>query len=295
MKRIALKIDVDTCRGTLVGVPFLLELLPRLGASATFFFSLGPDCSGREARQSSPCRYYDFSARLDGLILPAPDIGTRAADIMRQARDAGFEVAIHAWNRVLWEDKVLSADNPWIEVEMTHAWRRFEAIFGQPATAHGAAGWRMSRHALRLTQRLGFGYASDCRGKYPFFPVIDGEIVRCPQVPTTLPTLDELLLTGAASAEQAVERILELSARIRGDHVFTLRAELEGIRFRSAFELLLAEWQQRGHQLIALRDVLAARNIAQLPRHAVVFAGVPGRTGPRLLQGKSFLEGERDQ
>jgi undecaprenyl phosphate-alpha-L-ara4FN deformylase len=51
----------------------------------------------------------------------------------------------------------------------------------------------MNRHALRLTQRLGFCYASDCRGKFPFIPVIDGEIVLCPQLPTTLPTLDELL------------------------------------------------------------------------------------------------------
>ena len=29
MKRIALKIDVDTCRGTLFGVPTLIELLQR--------------------------------------------------------------------------------------------------------------------------------------------------------------------------------------------------------------------------------------------------------------------------
>jgi hypothetical protein len=52
MKRIALKIDVDTCRGTLFGVPALIELLQRHEASGSFFFSLGPDTSGREARRS---------------------------------------------------------------------------------------------------------------------------------------------------------------------------------------------------------------------------------------------------
>ncbi len=290
MKRIALKIDVDTCRGTLVGVPALIDLLQRHAASATFFFALGPDCSGREAHKSSPSRHYDLATRLSGLLLPAPDIGARAADRMRQTQAAGFEVAVHAWNRVLWERRVLSADNAWVEAEMAQAWRRFEAIFGAPPLAHGAAGWRMNRHALRLTQRMGLCYASDCRGKYPFFPVIDGEIVRCPQIPTTLPTIDELLLLGAASADQAVEQVLEASTTISGDHVFTLRAELEGITFSDAFERLLVTWQERGHRLVALRDLLAARNVAQLPRHTVAFAEIAGRTGPRMLQGRAFLE-----
>ena len=289
MKRIALKIDVDTCRGTLAGVPALVELLSRHGASGTFFFALGPDYSGREARRSSLIRHYDLGTRLCGLILPAPDIGARGADSMRQARDAGFEVAIHAWNRVLWENRALTADNPWIEAEMAQSWRRFETVFDEPPHAHGAPGWRMNRHALRLTQRLGLCYASDCRGKYPFFPVIDGEIVRCPQIPTTLPTLDELLV-GGASADQASERILELSASVRGDHVFTLRAELEGMKYHSAFERLLVQWTSRGDQLVALRDLLLSRNIAQLPRHTVVFAEIPGREGPRMGQGRVFLE-----
>ena len=40
MARIALKVDVDTLRGTLEGVPRLVELLKRRGAGATFLFSL---------------------------------------------------------------------------------------------------------------------------------------------------------------------------------------------------------------------------------------------------------------
>ena len=44
---IALKVDVDTLRGTREGVPRLLALLKRVGAGATFFFSLGPDHTGR--------------------------------------------------------------------------------------------------------------------------------------------------------------------------------------------------------------------------------------------------------
>ena len=51
MARLALKIDVDTWRGTREGVPRLLEVLSRRGAQATFLFSLGPDRTGRAIRR----------------------------------------------------------------------------------------------------------------------------------------------------------------------------------------------------------------------------------------------------
>ena len=38
--KLALKIDVDTYRGTREGVPRLLEMLKKHGAGATFLFSL---------------------------------------------------------------------------------------------------------------------------------------------------------------------------------------------------------------------------------------------------------------
>ena len=44
---LALKIDVDTLRGTREGVPNLVVLLKKYGADATFLFSLGPDHTGR--------------------------------------------------------------------------------------------------------------------------------------------------------------------------------------------------------------------------------------------------------
>nr|MBP8163605.1 polysaccharide deacetylase family protein [Propionivibrio sp.] len=228
MNRIALKIDVDTYKGTLHGVPALIELLQRYDAGATFFFSLGPDQSGCETRTTSLSRYYDLRTRLYGRIFPSPNIGVRCAEIMQQVGSAGFEVGIHAWNRVLWEKSIQQAENPWVEGEIAKACIRFEELFGGVPRVHAAAGWRMNRHALRLTQRLGFSYASDCRGSHPFIPVIDGEIIGCPQIPTTLPTLDELLvLEPKYSVDQAVDRIAQLSRAISGDHVFTLRAELE--------------------------------------------------------------------
>ncbi len=51
MRLLALKIDVDTYRGTRVGIPALVEALQRHGANATFLWSLGPDHTGRAIKR----------------------------------------------------------------------------------------------------------------------------------------------------------------------------------------------------------------------------------------------------
>ena len=53
MKVISLKIDVDTERGTRIGVVNLLELFSRLGIQATFLYSFGPDNTGRALKRIS--------------------------------------------------------------------------------------------------------------------------------------------------------------------------------------------------------------------------------------------------
>lgn len=289
MKRIALKVDVGTYQGTRTGVPRLVDCLRQHGARATFFFSFGPDQSGRESARESLKRYYNPTTRLYGRMLPAPDIGRLCRTIMTDARDAGFETGIHAWNRARWENAGLNAEPALVEEEMHHAVRRHEEVFGGPSLGFAAPGWRMSRHALRLTQRLGFSYASDCRGSYPFLPVIDGELVTCIQIPTTLPTLDEVMtLDAGLTPEQAVERIFQLSRAIPGDHVFTLRAELEGGRFIGAFEALLDRWSNGGYNLVALTDLRATLEPETLPRCSIETGTLPGRPGNRLIQGKTF-------
>ena len=293
MKRIALKIDVDTLHGTRVGVPALIKQLEQHQAQATFFLTLGPDRSGCQPRVTSLKRFYNLKTRLYGRLLPSPEIGKRATEAIEQLRASGHEIGVRAWNRVAWEEDIGDATSAWVETEMKRADTQFEALFAARPSASAAAGWKSSRQALRLTQRMGYRYASDCRGNHPFIPVIDGEIVACPQLPTTLPTLDEvLILDPGLSAEAAAERILQLSQVIPGDHVFTLRAELEGIAFAPAFEKLLSGWKATGYDLVALRDLRAELDIGELPRHTIQFTEIPGRPGLRMSQGPAFpLEG----
>lgn len=294
--KLALKVDVDTFRGTRDGVPRLVELLRRHGAGATFLFSLGPDHTGRAIRRAlrpgflgkvkrtSVLEHYGLRTLLYGTLLPGPDIGRECAARMRAARDAGFEVGIHCWDHVRWQDGVAGADAAWTAREFDLARGRFEEIFGAPARVHGAAGWQMNPHAFRLLDAAGFRYASDTRGTHPFLPVWGGERFSCPQFPTTLPTLDELIGMDGIDAGNVVQQVLALTAR-PAQHVYTAHAELEGGKLEAQFDALLAGWRQQGYDLVSLQAFAAALDIARLPRHEVVLGTVPGRSGTLALQG----------
>ncbi len=301
MPKLALKIDADTYRGTLAGVPRLVDILRRHDAGATFLFSLGPDHTGRAIKRAfrrgfmqkvsrtSVVSHYGVVTLMYGTVLPGPDIGRRCADILRGTRDAGFEVGIHCWDHVKWQDGVADAGPEWAQAQMQKAAARFEQVFGEPPRCHGAAGWQTSVHGLRLTQRMGFDYASDTRGRGPFMPMWNGEIVRCPQLPTTLPTLDEMIGVGDVTAENVDEHLLRLTAGGGGDQVFTLHAELEGMKLSAVFERLLAGWQAQGYELVPLRTLAQSLDLTRLPRCEVVRGELPGRSGTLMLQGPEFL------
>ena len=300
--RLALKIDVDTLRGTREGVPALVALLRKHGAGATFLWSLGPDHTGRAIRRvfrpgfvrkvqrTSVVRHYGVRTLLYGTLLPGPDIGRRMRELMRSVRDDGFEVGIHTWDHVRWQDGVAGADAAWTRTEMTRACERFTDIFGEPPRTHGAAGWQMNVHALRLTQSLGFEYCSDGRGSHPHLPVWNAELIRCPQLPTTLPTLDKLIGCDGITEENVAAHLLAMTREPRPEgHVYTLHAELEGMRLAGAFDQLLAGWKAQGWQLVATRGILEALQPLALPRCLVGPGEIPGRSGTVLVQGEEFL------
>ena len=290
--KLGLRIEVATLRGTRKAVPRLAAALAEARAGATFLFSLGPDHTGR-ALGSLPrvprLKCYGLAALLSGTLLPGADIGRRGAEAMRSVREEGFEAGILAYDRVRWLERVAGASEAWTAAAMRRSCERYKEIFGTPALTHGAPGWRMNRYAFRYTQRLGFRHGSDTRGTGPFIPVIRGEIVACPQLPTTLPTLDELL-AGGVTPDEAVRRLLDASRDpAPTGHVYALRAEVEGTVFTPALHALLAGWRALGYSVVSLHDYAAGLDLSRLPRRIVAEQPLPGARGAVATEGKEFL------
>jgi len=294
MACIALKVDVDTLRGTREGVPRLIAVLERVGAHATFLFSLGPDHTGWALRRvfrkgflakvsrTSVLKHYGLRTLLYGVLLPAPDIGRRAAPQMRAARAAGHECGIHTWDHVLWQDNVRSRDADWTRRQMELARARFVEVFGEAPATHGAAGWQMNPAAFRQIDARGMRYASNGRGSGPCVPEVDGVAVAHVELPTTLPTLDELIGREGIDEANVVSALLRRTAGER-DHVFTLHAELEGALFAPALESLLRGWREQGHELVSLGEYFARISRGTVPTMPVSWGEVAGRSGQLIV------------
>ncbi|HUO79038.1 MAG TPA: hypothetical protein VMU00_02745 [Steroidobacteraceae bacterium] len=300
--QIALKVDVDTYRGTLEGVPALVAALAGRGVAASFYFSLGPDHTGwalrrvlrpgflRKVRRTSVVSHYGLRTLMYGVLLPGPQIARRAPEVLRAARAAGHETGIHCYDHVYWQDNVAGRDAAWTERQVRLAADAYREVFGTDARAHCAAGWQLNAALFALEDALGLDYASDTRGSHPFRPSMHGIAAACPQLPTTLPTLDELVGVDGLGVDGAIDRLLDLTAAPppAGAHVFTLHAELEGQRLLAPFLRLVDTWRSRGAELVTLARLRAGLDLARLPRHAVEFGEIPGRSGALALQGAAL-------
>ena len=316
---LVLKIDVDTYRGTREGVPQLVRMLQAHGAQATFLFSLGPDHTGWALRRAlrpgffskvsrtSVVEHYGFKTLMYGTLLPGPDIGKQCAAELRAVRDAGFECGIHTWDHVLWQDNVAKRGAAWTVDMMRQAEARYAQVFGVAPHTHGAAGWQMNAAAFGQHDAAGYRYASDGRcvlnqngtlahaGDGPHRLADGTRTLDCVQLPTTLPTLDELLgceIDGVTITTANIAAfLLKLTAGATRDHVYTLHAELEGQKLAPIFEQLLAGWQAQGYRLASMGEYFDKVKDQPLPVCPITWGELPGRSGQLMVQGAARQEG----
>ncbi|MEO6004001.1 MAG: polysaccharide deacetylase family protein [Opitutus sp.] len=290
--RLALKVDVDTDRGTRIGVPNLVEDLRAIGAPACFLFSLGRDHTGRAIRRifrpgffskvsrTSVVQIYGLRTLLNGTLLPGPHIGQRNAETLRAVRDAGYEVGIHCFNHYRWQDYLHTMSIEAVRAEFIAARAEFRRIFGREARTAGAPGWQSNARSRHVYDEAGLLYASDTRNGRPFFPRIHGRIFDTLEIPTTLPTFDELMGRREYPDIKIVPHYLSL---LRSDrvNVLTVHAEIEGMGRRTLFQNLLEEFRKAGVEFIRMdeyaREVLVDRSA--VPIRNQVFAGIDGRSG----------------
>jgi peptidoglycan/xylan/chitin deacetylase (PgdA/CDA1 family) len=291
---VALKIDVDTYAGTRDGVPVLLDLLARHNAQGTFYFCLGPDHTGRALRRifthkgflqkalrSGAPSAYGIKTMLYGVLLPGPVIYQKCGEIMRQAEQQGHEVGIHAWDHTNWHDFLLKSDLGFVKSELGQAAKGFKQVFDRLTTTTAAPGWTVSQNSLTLQDQMGLDYCSDCRGSYPFYPVMNGQRFSTLQIPTTLPTADELLGRDGLTPDDLPDYYLQQLKP--GLNVLTIHTELEGGVIRNSFNRLLELLAQNNIPCISLAEARA--QIAAAPACQLAMEMIEGRSLPVALQG----------
>ena len=290
MKAISLRVDVDTLEGSIKGIPALLRLLDKHGMRAGFYFSLGPDNSGKalrrvfrkgflaKMRRTNAGKLYGLKTMMYGTLLPAPTIWKRAAAEMRMAKEAGHEVGIHAWDHVQYHDLLDKKSHRWLEAWYAQAHAAFGTVFGMKAKGAVSPAWRCNDATLEIQDSYGLDYAGDCRGSAPFYPIVNGKKLATLQVPTTLPTLDELLGLDGRTAEGVNREIWSL---VREDalNVYALHTEVEGGALAEAFDAFLGGLKDRGVQARTHADWLPEWKEANPPAKPITRREIPGRAG----------------
>lgn len=286
--RIGLKVDVDTLEGYLRGIPSLLRQMARADVKATFFFSVGPDRSGVAVRRVFTQRGFigkmlrtrslnklSPDNMLYGTLKPAPLIVQRDPGLVRAVHEAGHEVGVHAWDHIHWHDSVGRMSPQMIREQLEPAYDTLSEIIGEPVTSFAAPGWQCSPASLRYHDARGLRYASDTRGRGgAFIPRIGAETFTTPQLPTNLPTLDEMWGLTARSQTEVCERWLSL---LEPDHnVLTIHTEMEGMALEGLLGEFMAQAKARGAVISPLREIIPA---GALPVREVRAGRLPGRAG----------------
>lgn len=231
---------------------------------------------------ASPAASYGIRTMLYGTLLPAPDIGARKDAVlrMREAAAAGHECGVHAWDHVDWHDRLPRMDRGEVFATFGRAAERFAEVFGRAAEVAGAPGWTATGLSVEAYEARGIRVASDTRGGPPFRPLrSDGTTSSLVEVPSTLPTLDELLAFDEFRGEKrdgAVDHLRQAVRQAEGISVHSVHTEIEGGReFAGLFARQLEAWVADGVSFVTLGDV--ASSAGPLQARPLRFTTVEGR------------------
>lgn len=302
---LGLRIDVDTHEGMREGVPALRDTLDKYGFKGTFFFSFGPDNSGRAVLRAFTKKgfvskmfrtratsMYGVRTMLSGTLLPARPVANAYADVARSCVKSGHEAGLHAWDHVAWQDGLQDWSEDRIRAEMRKGVDAFATIFGDAPRCAAAPAWYATERSLAIQDEFGFDYASDCRTadwdcEGPFLAKWGDRVFKTPQIAASIQTLDELL--GRQGYDLQLIQRLWLGAGRRDTSILTIHAEAEGRAYLPWFDGICRTLRDVGNRFVPVREVVA-RGIEKekhgLKTRKVFLQEIPGRAGAVLCVKK---------
>ncbi|MCX8109750.1 MAG: polysaccharide deacetylase family protein [Syntrophorhabdaceae bacterium] len=288
---IGIKIDVDTHVGMQRGVPQILSILKKYNVLASFFIPMGRDNTGRTVKRIwtkkgflkkvnrvGVLQTYGIRTLLYGILIRGPEIAKKGAGIIKKIIEEGHEVGIHGHDHVYWHDHIKDLDRDHTEEILKKSVMVYRDITGKAPLSFAAPGWMINAHALNFFQENGFIYSSDTRGQMPFYPVMDNRLFRIIQIPSTLPTLDEVV--GIEGNDPKILSDYFADSLNKEINILTIHAELEGKRWGGFLEMFLQKSISRGFIFKRLIDIAQNLKIkGQLPICEIFYDYIRGRAG----------------
>jgi undecaprenyl phosphate-alpha-L-ara4FN deformylase len=286
--RVGLRIDVDTFRGTQEGVPNLLKVLAEHRVQGTFFFSAGPDNMGRniwrlfrpeflrKMWRTKATKLYGWDILLKGTFWRGPLIGKKLGHLFKAAASEGHELGLHAWDHYRWQAHIGAMAGEAIYQELLQGFEVIHDWTGTSPVCSAAPAWRITEQALLEKAKLPFRYNSDCRGTSIFYPVVNGKPLFQPQIPSTLPTYDEVLGLDGITQENYNQNLISL-LKPESVNVLSIHAEVEGMSSLDLFRQFLRELRTQGGHLAPLGELLPP--VDQIPRAVIERQRAKGREG----------------
>src|SRR5262249_35880831 len=136
---------------------------------------------------------YGLRTIMSGTILPSRAIALAFPQILREVRRMGFELGVHGYDHVRWQDHRDELGESGITAEIDDGLEVYRAVTGVDAQSFAAPGWRINHASLKILDTRELAYCSSTRGHAPYRYAVNGAILRTPEIPTTQPTMDEVM------------------------------------------------------------------------------------------------------
>ncbi|MCX5870678.1 MAG: 4-deoxy-4-formamido-L-arabinose-phosphoundecaprenol deformylase [Deltaproteobacteria bacterium] len=303
---IGLRIDVDTLRGTRLGVPELCRILKENEIHASFFFSVGPDNMGRhlwrllrpafllKMMRTKAASLYGWDILLKGTFWPGPSIAKKAGQAIQQAARDGHEIGLHAWDHHGWQAGIKDMSASRIYSLLSQGTKTLISLTGQSPICSAAPAWRSTNAALLEKEKFAFLYNSDCRGECIFYPKVSGKILQTPQVPTTLPTYDELIGQQGVTEKNYNEHLFSALQPDRLN-ILTIHAEVEGIVHKAMFADFIKIAKERGCSFVPLGKIVREEKKENMVIASIQEQIIPGREGWISVQRSIVTDATREE
>lgn len=251
-----IRVDLCTMSDFSIGLSNILTILKSFDIRATFFAAMGPDNLGRvglrrlfskkfirQVYHMNPIRTYGLKNLMSGLITEGPILSVKCRDKMEKISEAGHEIAIHGYDHAKWSDYYMRMSQAEIKGEIDKAVDNFRHTFGRLPFGFAAPSWGCNFSTLKVQEMFNFLYASDTRGRCPFFPKINNQVFKTLQIPVTLPTFFELLSENQNDKSSIVEKLV-LEIKQKKINVLIVHPCQEGRANRELFINLLNSLKQ---------------------------------------------------